>query len=248
MKFIRLIIFSIIANFIITTNASYAKPLNKNSSKILQNLESKKINSSQANDASVFNRIQNYLKSLNDVLIPFSQKSQEGSADGALIMSKKFGLRCNYFAPYPLNIILYKSNVGIYDYDLNSLIKDQIQNELWQFLLTGEISSDVQIIKTDIFDNHESILIFKDDSFKAKIIFETKPHYRLSSIEIFESNFDNDLNDKNNKNDNLFLYFENPRHITNLNKNLFIFRDPKAFGHQKRYNMKELEKNFKYVE
>ncbi len=186
---------------------------------------------SKYQNQDIFERISKYFKDLPDVIMLFEQTSRDSRADGALLISKKFGLRCNYFAPYPLNMVIYKSNVSVYDYSLESLIKDKIEHNFWDFLITGSLDSKIEVSDIIIDKKSESVTLSKKDVFTVKITFNIEP-YKLSTIEIM--------------NENISLILKSIRPITKVNKNLFIMRDPKIFGKLNRYSLKDLEKNFIY--
>ncbi|MFO1129918.1 MAG: outer membrane lipoprotein carrier protein LolA [Rickettsiales bacterium] len=194
----------------------------------------------------ILERVQNYLKNLPDFIIDFKQISNINSniSAGTLIVSKKYGLRCNYFEPHPLLIILNNSNIAVYDYKLNSLIKDSIQFDLWNFLLTGSFGKSSEIIEITSADNQDHIVMQYENSFVAKLTFSNKKILNnqkkeefiitsIASIEIIE-----------NETDSIILEFSDLRFIIDIDKNLFILRDPNIFGKPKRLNKKDLSKMY----
>lgn len=226
---------TLICLFIFNTNSLIAKE-NKT---IFQKETTLSLSNASTSSNKIFHRISSYFINLGDAILLFEQTDQNNSSliNGALLISKNLGLRCNYFEPNPLSIVLYKSNVSIYDYDLNSLVKDKIEDSFWNFLLTGFLDSETKIIDFNQSNNEESITLYRKDTFEVKIVFQLNPIHKLSKISIIEHDGKNTV-----------LSFKKIRKIKNIAKELFIIRDPKVFGKPNRYNLKDLEKKFSYVD
>lgn len=196
----------------------------------------------------VLDRIEQYIKTLPDCIIEFKQEVSNSNQviDGVLVLSKKYGLRCNYFDPSPLLIVLTKANIAIYDYKLNSLTKDYVHFDLWNFLLTGEVNKNSEVIEIASANNLDYIVIKHEELFIAKIAFNNKitlnPQTKTQNTIITSIAF---IEIIENENDIIRLNFINTNYVKNLNKDLFIIREPNIFGKPKKLNFHDFQKMYK---
>jgi outer membrane lipoprotein-sorting protein len=77
-----------------------------------------------------------YLTSLKSISIDFSQIDNSGKLiNGKLLIQKPYNFRCNYYEPFPLLIVGNKTDIIIYDYEMEQTSYISASENIFNFLL-----------------------------------------------------------------------------------------------------------------
>ena len=181
--------------------------------------------------------VQQYLKSLKSVAIDFTQEDSRGNeSTGKLIIVKPKRFLCNYYPPYPLIIVGNTSYVSIYDYEMEQLSRINVDENVFNFLLTddGTMGNNFEI--TNVMSNDSEIaleLVYPEFAKKTVITFDKKIQ-RLQSI----VNYEPDGNV-------ISINITNIAHITNVDPKLFVLQNPEIYGKKPRLNQCDIEKKYR---
>ncbi len=190
------------------------------------------INTFASIDNNTLQEIKSYLNSLKKVAIEFEQIDNEGThVIGKLLIQKPYKFRCNYYPPYPLVIVGNKNYIAIYDYQLEQLTRIKSEENLFSFLLLNNLNltSNIKIVDTIHTEKYLEVDLLEIDSNQnIKLILNRNP-LTLSTLSIQQnSKFIN-------------IYFKDIAHLSSIEKELFIIKDPKIFGSPKQFNIKDID-------
>ncbi len=194
------------------------------------------ISSAFASDPIV-TEFKEYLSSLRSVAIDFTQEDSRGStASGKLIIVKPDKFLCNYYAPYPLMIAGNKTYVSVYDFDLDQLSRIKTEENMMNFLLTdrGDIDKNFHVNKAIKTQEYVEIELYHGELDRITKVFIKLPEYQLQSIATEES--DGNI---------ISLNVEQIKQIQDVDKALFILRNPEIYGSPARLDKKALEAKYK---
>lgn len=184
-------------------------------------------------EQSALSRLKYYLRTMQSISVDFNQTDSNGTnAKGTLLIHKPYKFRCNYYQPFPILIIGNKNYVSVYDYDMETVSRINAIDNIFNFLLTEDISFEkyFQIISVIEQDNILTISLYHEASDRYSNISFNKDTDKLHTIEIFED--DNVIN----------LRFESVSQVLNFTEDLFEFKNPDIFGAPKRISKDEIEK------
>lgn len=188
----------------------------------------------QLASASELQMLKKYLASLNSVSMDFVQiDSRENFAEGKLVIQKPYKFRCNYYEPYPLLIIGNKSELAIYDYELEQASRIKRKDNMFNFLLEESEKLDNFFELENVIDNPDTRLYKFNHRESGRIVslaMQKKP-YILQQIIIDEP--DGNI---------IELKISNIKQINISTKKLFSIPDPKIFGPPKRMSKDDIEK------
>jgi outer membrane lipoprotein-sorting protein len=104
-------------------------------------------------------RIEKYLNSIETLVAPFTQTSEEdGNADGTFYLSRPGKLRWEYNPPTPILIIAKGSLLTYYDSELNQVSHISLDDSLSGFLTRENINFDSKDIKVTKFSKENGII------------------------------------------------------------------------------------------
>lgn len=182
--------------------------------------------------ASSLKELKQYLSSLESVSMDFTQiDSRENFAEGKLIIQKPYKFRCNYYEPYPLLIIGNKTEIAMYDYELEQASRIKRKDNMFNFLLEESEDLDKHFELLNIVDNDDSFLYkfnHRESGRFISLAIRKKP-YILKQIIIDEP--DGNV---------IKLDILNIKNSPFNGKKLFSIPDPKIFGPPKRYGKGEV--------
>lgn len=190
---------------------------------------------------SVIDEFKAYLASLQSVAIEFSQEDSRGpDANGRLIIVKPNNFLCNYYDPYPIIIAGNKSYLSIYDFDMDQITLIDSKDNMFNFLLTDDVNLEKHFeIKSATKTNDElSVELYHKESDRTtKVTLSLTDNKMLKSIETNEA--DGNV---------ITLSVKYIWNISNVNKSLFVMKNPNIYGPPARMNHIELEKKYKIID
>lgn len=189
----------------------------------------------------VISEFKSYLTSLRSVAIEFTQEDSRGNrADGRLIIVKPHNFLCNYYEPYPLIIAGNKTYLSIYDFDMDQITLIDSKDNMFNFLLTDNVDLEKHFtIKNAIKKNNEIFveLHHTESDRTTKITISLEGDKTLRSIETHEA--DGNI---------ITLLVHHIWNIDNVNKSIFIMKNPNIYGPPARMNHTDLEKRYKIID
>ena len=178
--------------------------------------------------------ISNYLQNLKSVSMDFVQfDSRSEKAEGKLIMVKPHKFRCNYYEPYPLLIVGNKSEIALYDYELENTTRINKDENIFNFLFTEGDDWEKEFKLEQVIDVPRGKLysIYHRTSDRTINLVMNNHPFRLRQIIIDES--DGNV---------IEVTISNIKNITSTKKGLFSIPNPDVFGAPKRIGAEEIEK------
>jgi outer membrane lipoprotein-sorting protein len=186
-----------------------------------------------AKDAEIITK---YLKTLDSIAMDFLQVDSRGAnGEGKLIILKPHRFRCNYYAPYPLLLLGNKSEIVVYDYQLEQTTRIDAKENLFNFLLadTAEWNKNFRV-ENIIHDAGATLfkLYHHSTDRTISVVLNDKP-LELKQIIIDEP--DGNIID---------IVISNVTSIQNVDNSLFTLPNPDVFGVPKRLDKNSIEKKY----
>lgn len=193
-------------------------------------------------ESHVIGEFKSYIASLKSVAIEFTQEdSRESKANGRLIIVKPYNFLCNYYPPYPLVIAGNKTYLSIYDFDMDQITLIDSKDNMFNFLLTDNVDLEKHFTITHAIkkDNEISVELHHIESDRTtKVIISLEgTNKTLKSIETHEA--DGNI---------ITLSVHDISNIYDVNKSLFIMKNPNIYGTPTRMNHTDLEKRYKIID
>ena len=193
-------------------------------------------NNAIAEEAQIITK---YLQNLQSVAMDFVQVDSRGAkGEGKLILHKPHKFRCNYYKPYPLLVLGNKSEIVIYDYQLEQATRISANENLFNFLLADSSEWNKNFrIENIIHDSGATLfkLYHHSTDRTISVVLNDKP-LELKQIIIDEP--DGNIID---------ITVSNVTNIQNIDKGLFTLPNPDVFGKPKRLDKAEIEKKYSKV-
>lgn len=183
-------------------------------------------------DPEVIQTIQNYLKTIDNLVINFTQTSlNEKTVHGKLLISKPYKFRCNYYTPYPLLIVGNKTYISIYDYQMNTLSRTTASENFLYILVSQK--PDFSMIHQATKKNDEFLLglIDQETSNYITFIFSNKPELKNITVDQPDGNI-------------IKIDFYNHKRAKKIDNKLFSIHNPNVFGPIEYLDEKTLKKYY----
>ncbi len=183
----------------------------------------------------IVDNITSYISNIKSMAVEFQQIDSNGnSASGMLIIHKPYRFRCNYYQPFPLLIVGGKNYVSVYDYDNKTLSRAKAKENAFYFLLTdGKFSDKFTILATKDFGDSYIVKFHHHESNKVSQLSFNKHTKQIQQLIIFETN------------NIITINFAKSYRISDVDKRLFMIKNPKISAPPKRLDKRNLEKRFK---
>lgn len=189
--------------------------------------------SHSANDK--LNIIKEYLKTLDNVAIKFTQSFEGKNSQGIIMIKKPVNFRINYDPPVPILIVGGKNFVSIYDYELNQLSRVKNDDNIFKIIFSDTDNFDDKIIIHNISSDKNLISLYfelKSTNQKAILEFSESP-VKLHSIKLPATGIDFEEGI-------IYVNINMIENFTKFPKEIFNIRDPEQYGKPKRYKSQEL--------
>ncbi|MDX2050668.1 MAG: outer-membrane lipoprotein carrier protein LolA [Rickettsiaceae bacterium] len=188
-------------------------------------------------DIRIIDKLNNYLLSLDNVAIKFTQEEARGKKySGIILISKPDNFRANYDPPYPLVIVSNKNFITIYDYELEELSRLDAKDNIFKFLMNSSKKDNKLVITScnDLGSQAEIHVLHTETDQKAKISYD-KVADVLLGFELANEAGEFDYS-------SIKVKFHHFIRTKKLHASLFSIKNPKVYGPPKRYTNDNLLK------
>ncbi len=191
--------------------------------------------------SAIISEFKSHLFDLKSVAIDFTQNDTRGqSASGRLIIVKPDNFLCNYYEPYPIIISGNKSYVSIYDFDMDQVTLIESKDNMFNFLLTNNVDLEkhFDIIEATKTEKDLSVVLYHKESGRTTLV----------TISLGQKNMLKSIKTEEPDGNIITLDVQYIRSIGDVNKSLFVMKNPNIYGPPVRMNHKDLEKKYKILD